>query len=117
MPAPGSGTSFCATSNARGCWSTSSSSTQFPAARPCATTWRFAASFELYDAKMAARDEIVVLNKVDLPATRKRLPAIKKLFLRRGLKLYGISAATGEGLPEVLEAAWKALAKARQKQS
>ncbi len=71
----------------------------------------------LYDAKMAARDEIVVLNKVDLPATRKRLPTIKKLFSRRGLKLHGISAATGEGLPEVLEAAWKALAKARQKQS
>ena len=65
---------------------------------------------------MAVRDEIVVLNKVDLPATRKRLPALKKTFAGRGLRLFGISAATGEGLGPVLEAAWKALAKARQKQ-
>ena len=71
---------------------------------------------ELYDVKMAARDEIVVLNKVDLPTTRKRLPALQKVFAKRGLKLHGISAATGEGLAQVLEAAWKALVKARQKQ-
>jgi len=71
---------------------------------------------ELYDAEMAKRDEIVVLNKVDLPPTRKRLPALKKLFAKRGLRLHGISAATGEGLAPVLEAAWKVLVKARQKQ-
>jgi GTP-binding protein len=69
---------------------------------------------ELYDADLARRGEIVVINKVDLPATRQRLPALKKLFARRGIKLRPISAATGEGLPEVLEAAYAAHAKARQ---
>jgi hypothetical protein len=32
------------------------------------------------------------------------------------LRLYGISAVTGEGLAQVLEAAWKDLVKARLKQ-
>ena len=70
----------------------------------------------LYDAKLADRAEILVLNKIDLPATRKRFVALKRVFSKRGCKLYGISAAPGEGLPEVLELAWKALAQARQQE-
>lgn len=72
---------------------------------------------ELYDSALAARSEIVVLNKIDLPATRKKLPALKKEFAKRGLRLLGISAVTGEGMPEVLEAAWEALLKARREVS
>jgi GTP-binding protein len=68
----------------------------------------------LYDPKLAQREEILVLNKVDLPTTRKRLPALKKTFARRGLKLFGVSAASGEGLGPLLEAAWKELVKARR---
>jgi len=90
--------------------------TQIPGRTPLRDYLALRRELELYDAKMAVRDEIVVLNKVDLPATRKRLPALKKTFAGRGLRLFGISAATGEGLGPVLEAAWKALAKARQKQ-
>jgi GTP-binding protein len=91
--------------------------TQIPGRTPLRDYLALRRELELYDAKMAVRDEIVVLNKVDLPATRKRLPALKKLFAGRGLRLFGISAATGEGLGPVLEAAWKALTKARQEQS
>ena len=69
---------------------------------------------ELYDTEMAARTEILVLNKTDLPETRKRLPALERAFSRRGLKLLPISAATGQGLSQVLEAAYAALMKARQ---
>jgi GTP-binding protein len=69
---------------------------------------------ELYDPALAGRTEIVAVNKVDLPATRKRLPALERLFARRGVKLYPISAATGQGLTPVLEAAFAALAKARK---
>ena len=69
---------------------------------------------ELYDPGLAGRTEIVVVNKVDLPATRKRLPALKRLFSKRGITLQPISAATGEGLGPVLEAAYAAHAKARQ---
>ena len=69
---------------------------------------------QLYDANLAARPEIVAINKIDLPTTRKRLPALGRLFARRGVKLHHISAATGQGLVSVLEAAFPLLAKARQ---
>jgi GTP-binding protein len=71
---------------------------------------------ELYDPALAARTELVAINKVDLPATQKRLPGLARLFARRGLKLHPISAATGQGLAQVLEAAFAALRKARQAQ-
>jgi GTP-binding protein len=88
--------------------------TQIPGRTPLRDYLALRRELGLYDAKMAEREEIVVLNKVDLPTTRKRLPALKKVFAGRGLRLLGISAATGEGLAPVLEAAWKALTKARQ---
>ncbi|HEY5283950.1 MAG TPA: GTPase ObgE [Polyangia bacterium] len=90
---------------------------QIPGRTPLRDYLALRRELTLYDPKMAARSEILVLNKVDLPATRKRLPALKRVFERRGLRLYGISAATGEGLPQVLEAAWTALVKARKESS
>jgi GTP-binding protein len=71
---------------------------------------------ELYDPDLAGRTEVVALNKLDLPAARKRLPALVRQFARRGIKLHGISAASGEGLPQVLEAAFAALVKARKRE-
>jgi len=68
---------------------------------------------ELYDPKLASRPEIVAINKIDLPTTRKRLPALHRLFSRRGLKLHPISAATGQGLAPVLEAAFAVQLKVR----
>ncbi len=68
----------------------------------------------LYDPKLAERAEIVVLNKIDLPATRTRLAALRATFARRNVKLMAISAATGDGIGEVLEAAWRALVRAKK---
>jgi GTP-binding protein len=65
----------------------------------------------LYDPAMAERPEIVVINKVDIPETRAKLARLRAPFKKRGLELMAISAVTGEGLPELLEAAWKALAR------
>ena len=67
----------------------------------------------LHDPALADRIEVVVLNKLDLPATRKKLPALQRLFARRGLHLLGVSAATGEGMAGLLAASWSALEKAR----
>jgi GTPase len=63
----------------------------------------------LYDPELAARPEIVVLNKGDLPDTRKRAARLGETFRRRGLPFFVISAATGEGVPPLLEAIWHAL--------
>ncbi len=90
--------------------------TQEPGRTPLRDYLALRRELTLYDPELAKRAEILVLNKVDLPATSKRLPALKKVFSRRGLRLYGISAATGEGLPQVLEVAWKALVAAREEE-
>jgi GTP-binding protein len=89
---------------------------QIPGRTPLRDYLALRRELELYDPKLAARHEILVLNKVDLPATRTRVAALKKLFARRGLRLFAISTATGEGSAQVLEAAWTALVKARQEQ-
>jgi GTP-binding protein len=67
----------------------------------------------LYDPALAGRTEIVVLNKLDLPATRKKFSALERQFSRRGLRLLGISAATGEGIAGLHAAMWRALEQAR----
>jgi GTP-binding protein len=63
----------------------------------------------LYDADLAARPQLVVLNKIDLPDVRKRAKQIARPFARRGVPLATISAATGEGTAELLESIWRAL--------
>ena len=63
----------------------------------------------LYDPELAARRQIVVINKIDLPDVRQRLTTLKRPFARRGIEVHAISAATGEGVQALLEAIWKAL--------
>jgi len=67
----------------------------------------------LYDSALAGRTEVLVLNKLDLPDTRKKFTALKRLFARRGLRLLGISAVTGEGIAGLHAAVWSALEQAR----
>jgi len=59
-----------------------------------------------YDAELAKRPQIVALSKMDIPETREAYPALKKKFARKKIELHAISAATGEGVPQVLEKIW-----------
>jgi GTP-binding protein len=61
----------------------------------------------LFDPALAQRTQIVVLNKIDLPDVRKKRRQIAAVFARRGITLLAISAATGEGLDELLEEVWR----------
>jgi GTP-binding protein len=63
----------------------------------------------LYDPELAARPQIVVLNKIDIPEVRKRKTQLARAFAKRGVSLLAISAATGEGTAELLESVWRAL--------
>jgi GTPase len=63
----------------------------------------------LYDPALAARPQLVVLNKLDLPDVRKRAKQIARPFARRGIEILAISAATGEGTAELLESIWRTL--------
>ncbi|HTG80794.1 MAG TPA: GTPase ObgE [Geobacteraceae bacterium] len=58
---------------------------------------------ELFNAELAGKRQIVVINKVDLPAVRENLPQVLPWFAERGLKVFPISAATGEGIPPLLD--------------
>ena len=69
---------------------------------------------KLYDENLAGRSEIVVLNKIDLPEVKKKLPALSKAFARKGKKVLGISTVTGEGIKPLLETIWHALAEVRE---
>jgi GTP-binding protein len=64
----------------------------------------------LYDPELAKRPQIVAINKIDLPEVRRKLKTIAAPFKRRGLEPIAISAVTGEGVPQLLEAAWRILA-------
>jgi GTP-binding protein len=52
---------------------------------------------------------IVAANKIDALDDPSRLDRLRTHLQRAGIPLYPVSAATGEGLPLLLEAVWKAL--------
>jgi GTP-binding protein len=58
---------------------------------------------ELYDPKVADKPEVVAVNKLDLEAAAAAFPALERELKRRGRPVAGISAATGDGVDELLE--------------
>jgi GTPase len=52
--------------------------------------------------ELAERPEIVALSKADLPDVKEVYPALKKRFARHKIKLRLVSAATREGLDELI---------------
>ena len=67
----------------------------------------------LYSAELAALPQLVALNKVDLTEGREYAGLYRQELLQRGARsVLAISAATGEGLRELLEATWALLEQA-----
>jgi GTP-binding protein len=65
-----------------------------------------------FDAALAAKPQVVVGNKLDLTEARERFPETHARFAERGVELWGISAATGDGLPALMRYVgrqWRAL--------
>ena len=52
----------------------------------------------IFDAALAQKPQVVVVNKIDLPEVRVRLPEIKAAFGRAGVPVLFVSAASGEGV-------------------
>ena len=55
-----------------------------------------------YSEKIARRTQVLVANKIDLPEAQENLPRLKELAVREGLKFFPISAATREGIKELI---------------
>lgn len=62
-----------------------------------------------YDPQLASRPQLVSLVKLDLPEVRAKLPRLRAAFARRGIRLYAISAVTGEGVAELMNEAYRLL--------
>ncbi|HEY0069013.1 MAG TPA: GTPase ObgE [Chloroflexia bacterium] len=71
---------------------------------PVADFKRINAELEQYDPDLAQRPQIVAINKVDIPAVQERLPQLTAQFKGMGYEAYPISAATGQGVKELLRA-------------
>ncbi|HEX6837980.1 MAG TPA: GTPase ObgE [Polyangia bacterium] len=61
---------------------------------------------ERYSPELAGRPQVVALSKLDLTDTRESLPTWREKFAARGITLHAVSAATGEGVKELLEILW-----------
>jgi len=59
----------------------------------------------LYDPGLVKKPQIVAVNKIDLPEVRSRMSVIKADFEAVGITVRFISAATGEGVPDLMHAA------------
>ncbi|WP_298271711.1 GTPase ObgE [Geobacter sp.] len=57
----------------------------------------------LFSPELVEKRQIVVVNKLDLPTVRENLPKVLPWFEERGLAVFPISAATGEGIAPLLD--------------
>jgi GTP-binding protein len=55
-----------------------------------------------YSAELAARPQIVVFNKMDLPEAQERWPMVKRRAEQAGLPVFAISASTRQGIDGLL---------------
>jgi GTP-binding protein len=62
-----------------------------------------------YAGELERRRELVALNKIDLIADREHLSQIEAALRARGLEVFRLSGATGEGVPELLARAARVL--------
>jgi GTPase len=62
--------------------------------------------------RLQDKPAVAAANKIDALADRSRLERLRAHLQQKNVALYAISAATGEGLPLLLEAVWKMLAPA-----
>jgi GTPase len=66
------------------------------------------AELEAYKVEVAAKPEIVVANKIDLPGAREMLAQLRKVLSDR--RVLGTSTVTNEGVPALLTAVFELLA-------
>ena len=63
----------------------------------------------LFDSALGRKVQIVTANKIDVPEGRERAEELKKKLKKRKIEVHLLSGATGEGLPELLDATVRAL--------
>jgi len=67
---------------------------------------------ELFDPALGRKAQVVAANKIDIPEARERAEELRKKLRKRKRVVHLVSGATGEGLPELLDATVRALEEA-----
>ncbi|MEX2663152.1 MAG: GTPase ObgE [Vicinamibacterales bacterium] len=67
--------------------------------------------------RLADKAVLVAANKIDALDDPDRLERLRGHLQERGVPLYPVSAATGEGLPLLLEAVWREVAARREREA
>jgi len=57
----------------------------------------------LFNPELSEKPQIIVINKIDLPDVQALIPEIIPYFEKLGLKVFPVSAATGEGIAPLLD--------------
>jgi GTPase len=70
----------------------------------------FAGSGDETALTLSAKPQIAAANKIDALDEPDRLARLRQHLETRGIPLFPISAATGEGISELLEAMWREVA-------
>ena len=69
---------------------------------------------ELYDPELLDKPHLVAANKIDALDDPKRVAALEKRAKKLKLRFFQVSAVTGEGVKDLIEAAWPIIAKGRE---
>mgnify|MGYP001267330405 CR=1 FL=1 len=63
----------------------------------------------LFDSTLAKKPQVIALNKIDLPEVQSRLGGIKEALSGAGVKAFYISAATGQGVSNLMSEVMRVL--------
>lgn len=63
----------------------------------------------LFDSALALKQQLVVVNKIDLPQVQARCRELSQEFSQAGITVFFVSAATGEGVADIMAEAGKIL--------
>ena len=84
------------------------------AADPVADMETINRELALFSEDLARRPQIVAVNKIDIPEARERLPELQARLRERGIEPFALSAASGEGVPELTRHIWSTLTRLRE---
>jgi GTP-binding protein len=62
-----------------------------------------------YNPLLARKAQVIAVNKIDLPEVRDRLMSVRSDFKGAGIRVHFVSAAHGQGVPELMKAVLQAV--------
>lgn len=68
----------------------------------------------LFSEDLGHRPQLVVINKIDIPEVRERLPQLRAALAARGIEPLAVSAAAGEGTATLVQRVWQDLSRLRE---